>query len=489
MRRIRLVIGLAGILLLGACMTYFQRNAAFQMAFQRGDIPEAEKALLADKKGEKRNTRLLYYLDRGVVQAMLGKYEESNVYLEKAWLLSEDYQKNAADEALALLSNPNAVEYRGEDHELLLINFYKALNYLKLNQTEKALVEVRRMNIRLNRLEDKYKSKNRYRDEPFIENMMGLIYDAAGETNNAFIAYRNAYEAYKKQATVAAPLQLKKDLLRTAFAMGFVEEQRRLEQEMNLKAEKSPQNSGRQLVMLWLNGLSPIKAEWSLNFTVQKGQSGSLTFVNEQYGYTFPAVVQNIDPEQRARLTDLEVVRVAFPKYVERPTFFSSAVAELNGRTYAFEEAMNVNAVAFKCLEQRMGLEIAKAITRLALKQALQYAVKEGTTAAAKGDSKNPQQQKKAENLGDLAGFAVGIMNAVTEKADTRAWMTLPYSISYARIPLERGEQKLILKAFPQNGGRAAETEINLVGRDGVTVFHSYHHLQTNYSPYSSTLR
>jgi uncharacterized protein len=480
--RLKITLFLAGTLSLGACMTYYQRQAAFQSAFQQGDLPRAEKELLSDEKGEKRKTRLLYYLDRGVVHSLMGNYELSNTFLEKAWLLTEDYQKNIGEEALALFSNPNASEYHAEDHEALLINFYKALNYLKLNELEKALVEVRRMNIRLNRLEDKYKGKAKYRDEPFIENMMGLVYDASGETNNAFIAYRNAYEGYKKSSKVGVPMQLKKDLLRTASSMGFVQEQQRLEQEMNMKAEKGANSGSRQLVMIWMNGLSPVKSEWSLNFTVQKGQSGSLTFVNDQFGYSFPAVMQNYNPDQRAKLTDLEVVRVAFPKYVERVPFFSSATVDINGKSYSLEQAMNVNAVAFQCLEQRMVLEVGKAITRLALKQALQYAVKEGTTAAAKGDSKNPQNQQKAENIGDLAGFAIGVMNAVTEKADTRAWMTLPHSISYTRVPLERGEQTLMLKAFPQNGGNPSQIELRFTGKDGVTWFHSYHHLQSRNS-------
>ena len=83
---------------------------------------------------------------------------------------------------------------------------------------EDALVEVRKINIRLQQLNDKYPDhKNRYQRDAFAQLLMGLIYDAAGDYNNAFIAYRNAYNTYQtdylKNFGLAAPEQLKKDLL------------------------------------------------------------------------------------------------------------------------------------------------------------------------------------------------------------------------------------------------------------------------------------
>lgn len=63
-----------------------------------------------------------------------------------------------------------------------MINFYKALNYLQLNNMEDALVEVRKINIRLQQLNDKYPDhKNRYQRDAFAQLLMGLIYDAAGD--------------------------------------------------------------------------------------------------------------------------------------------------------------------------------------------------------------------------------------------------------------------------------------------------------------------
>jgi hypothetical protein len=159
---------------------------------------------------------------------MKGEYAKSNKAFEKAFLFGEDYKVNYFTEAASFLTNPTITLYRGEDHENLLPLYYKALNFLKLNQYEDALVECRRLNIRLQQLSDKYKNPEKYQRDAFIHNLMGIIYQANGDWNNAFIAYRNALEIYNDDYVtmfnVQAPDQLKKDLLISAWRMGFTDE-------------------------------------------------------------------------------------------------------------------------------------------------------------------------------------------------------------------------------------------------------------------------
>jgi hypothetical protein len=121
----------------------------------------------------------------------MGQYEESNHYFEQAFLFGEDYKINYAREAASYLTNPMVTVYRGEDHEHLMLLYYKALNYLKQNKSEEALVECRRLNIRLQQLADRYESSEKYSRDAFIHNLMGIIYQSANDWNNAFIAYRN----------------------------------------------------------------------------------------------------------------------------------------------------------------------------------------------------------------------------------------------------------------------------------------------------------
>lgn len=54
--------------------------------------------------------------------------------------------------------------------------------------------------------------------------------------------------------------------------------------------------------------------------------------------------------------------------------------------------------------------------------------------------------KQAASKQNDWLGFAVGLANAFTEKADTRNWQTLPYSISYVRVPLESADNNVQLQ-------------------------------------------
>lgn len=76
------------IVCLSSCATYYQRNAEFNRQFQQGNLPLADKALDNDKRAEKRNTRFLYFVNKGVVAFMEGEYELSNQFFEKAYILS-----------------------------------------------------------------------------------------------------------------------------------------------------------------------------------------------------------------------------------------------------------------------------------------------------------------------------------------------------------------------------------------------------------------
>ncbi|MFC2096559.1 hypothetical protein ACFLQ3_02540 [Bacteroidota bacterium] len=93
------------------------------------------------------------------------------------------------------------------------------------------------------------------------------------------------------------------------------------------------------------------------------------------------------------------------------------------------------------------------------------------------------QPKKALEALADeedeALGTLVNIVNTVTEKADTRNWQTLPYSISYARVPLENGLNNVDLKTVsPQLGATVHTFKFN--GVNGKTLFHAYHTIASN---------
>jgi len=457
--------GLAFLFLLffTSCISYYQIQYAFNSNFEQGNLPGADAALNKEKKPDQKKTKLLFYLNKGVVSSMLGKYEESNLFLEKAYLIAEDYHVNYINEVESFLLNPNFTEYRGEDEEILLINYYKALNYLKLGLNNEALVECKRLNIRLNQLSDKYTSNNKFKRDAFINVLMGLIYEANGEINDAFISYRNAVDIYendyKKFFNFGAPEQLKKDLLRTAYLNGFTDELNFWQKKFNMSYQPTPTSSG-DLIFLWHNGLGPIKDQDGINFTIQHSPQGFINFSNANFGFNFSFPLSDSSYHQSG-LSRLEFIRVVFPKYIERPVYFNNAQISWSGKNFPLEKVEDVNGIAFKGLQERMLKEVGKSLLRLALKKAEEYTLR-----------------SKDQNLGAL----VGIFNAITEQADTRGWQSMPHTIYYSRLSLPAGEQKVTFT--PQNAHQNSGDSSNLNVfkfniKSGKTVFHTFSSLET----------
>lgn len=439
-------------------MTYYQRYLEFNRSFEQGNIENAKSILEADKKGSERKARFLYFTNLGTTNSILGNYAESNAWFEKAYIFGEDHRKNALNYAASFLTNPKITVYPGEDHEHLLVNYYKAINYLKLGDFQAALVEARRMDIRLNQFSDKYKSENKFQKDAFIHLLTGVIYDANKEYNNAFISYRNAYniykDEYKKRFNLDAPKQLKLDLLRTAKQIGFFNEVDLYEKEFGLTAPAATPSDKGRLLFFWHNGLGPVKDEWAINFVVVKGAGGAFVFQNDELGlaFSFPAG----SGDESASLNDLRTLRVVFPKYVSRDILFNSAALQWDGGSNALFKVEDIDKVARQLLHQRMVKEMAESLMRVAIKKAAEAAIR-----------------KENEGL----AVAASIVNMATEQADTRNWQTLPHEIHYTWADIDPSVKKVNLKlASSQFSSYNTTKEINVnieQNRTKVVTFHS----------------
>lgn len=438
--------------------TYYQKFYKFNKTVSDGNLEEAEVMLKSnEEKMAKSKLRFLFWVNAGMVESMRGHFEESNAYFEKADLFIEDDKKKIAEEGGALLLNPNLSTYRGEDHEKLMINYYKALNYYQLGEYDEAIVECKRMSIRLQQLSDKYKSDRRYKEDAFIHTLMGIIYDGTGDYNNAFIAYRNAFRiyenSYKDLFKFQVPPQLKHDLIRTADLSGIYDERDRFAKKFSIKYQR-PQKGQKQAVVLWNNGLGPIKDEWGINFAIVYTGNGWVSFVNKDFGMTFPFYIGDNN------LNGLTWIKVVFPKYVERPMFYKSGSVRYNGETKELSLIEDINAISFKVLEERMLLEFGKSLLRVALKQA----------AAA-------QVGKDNEGL----GVALSLLASATESADTRNWQTLPHSIYYTRIFVNGEEDNDMTLNLTTAAGQVEKHEFKVKSKQKETVIFPINTMATTY--------
>jgi hypothetical protein len=456
-----------------SCHTYYEQQIKFNRAFEQGNLTQAANHLKNTKKRLYKRNYFLHYANLGLVYSLKGEYHQSNIYLEKAYQFSENHLRNYGDEALSFLTNPNRIQYRPEAHEMLTVNYIKALNNIRLGDLEAALIECRRLNTRLNVLADKVNAPNKYRRDAFINLMMGAIFEASGDMNNAFIFYRNAYNAYeedfKPMFGIGAPEQLKADLLRSAHKVGFLTELDFYQRRFNMMYQ--PEQGDGQVVLLWHNGLIPVKDQTFITMTVVKGAGGRVDFVNNEYGFAFPMIWPAYETPNPNRFDNLKFLSIAIPRLVDRPTVFTQGRLETdNGQSITVEKVHDLQQLSHKLLKERLALEIGKGISRLALKQLAAKAAGRGTEAALKKDGKS---NEKAEAIGSLVSLLVNIATTVTEKADTRSWQTLPAEVGYTRIFLPAGKHTLRFKSRNKLNNETFTNEIQVEIVPGKTIFHT----------------
>jgi len=127
--------------------------ASIYSDYRQGDFDAAAEKTESRsfQKKLKSNDRLLWAMEAGKLHHAAGDFEESNRYFETAEAIIQDFEERAvfslragAARAAAFVTNPGALPYGGTWSDKILINTYKALNYLALGDLEGARVEVRR---------------------------------------------------------------------------------------------------------------------------------------------------------------------------------------------------------------------------------------------------------------------------------------------------------------------------------------------------------
>ncbi len=461
---------LAVLLLLTGCSPSGNRYLLIEQSLFAGD-PQRAAAIVEQTENEYgAKGRLLYEMDRGMMLQLAGQYQQSSEALERAEEEVERlYTRTIRSETAAFVTNDNVLPYEGDAYEHVMINVIKALNYAAQGQLQEALVEARRIDHRLNVLSDRVKSADRYRNDGFARYVSGILYEVAGDLNNAFIAYRNAYEAYGSMSgwsKVSVPLSLRSDLLRTAEALGLTTEFAEYRQAFP-DVEWQSRSSQEQLahvVMISYNGRAPRKEDLFLDLPISL-DAAQLVLLNR-------AVFQSSFRRDRVADSILyglngEVARVALPRLVAQKTQVGSENMTLTDSfghsvTVGSEPVQNVTALAEKSLAERLPAITAKALARAATKFALAEGITRGARHAAGRDA------------GPWVGLLVEVLTkgiaVASEEADKRSWQTLPDEIHMARTWVRPGQYQVSIQP-PGQGVTAVKDGQTIALTAGQTVF------------------
>jgi hypothetical protein len=448
--------------LVTGCGPSVNRYLLIEQSLLAGDPQQAAAIVEQTEKEYGAKERLLYEMDRGMVLQLAGRYQESRAALEQADEEVERlYTRTIRSETAAFLTNDNALPYEGDAYEHVMINVINALNYAAQGQLQEALVEARRIDHRLNVLSDRVKDVNQYRNDGFARYVSGILYEAVGDLNNAFIAYRNAYEAYGSMSgwSKMSPPSLRSDLLRTTEALNFTTEfatYRQAFPDVEWQSSASQEQLA-QVVMISYNGRAPRKEDFYLDLPISL-DALQLVLLNR-------GVFQPPYPYQRSRVADSmlyglngRVVRVALPRLVHQKTrvpFENMTLTNSLGRsiTVQSELAQNVTALADKGLSERMPAITVKAVARAATK----FAMAEGAMIGAQ----HAVGRDAAPWVGLLVGLVTHGLAVASEEADKRSWRTLPDEIHVARAWVLPGQYQMSIR--PSGQGVTAEKDGRMI--------------------------
>lgn len=138
-------------LLLTSCASYERQTQSFRGAWNSGNTSEASKAAniqVYDNINSKNG--VIWLLEQGAALRANDQLEESNYAFDRAEKRIKHFENQAklrlSKEATGLVANLATTPYEGRGYDRVMLNTYQALNYLRLGNTEAALVELRQAN-------------------------------------------------------------------------------------------------------------------------------------------------------------------------------------------------------------------------------------------------------------------------------------------------------------------------------------------------------
>jgi len=433
---------LVAVLALGCCAgcaSYTGQALQVREPLEEGNF-EAARSWLEEKKpgGE----GLPYLMELGLVLRYQEEYARSNAVFEDAErLVDELYTKSISREVLAFATSDETIPYDGEMWERVLVNYYRALNYIDLGQYDDALVECRKINHKLKVYVDASDDPPTYRTDAFAQYLTALLYEATGDLDDAWVSLRLAdegYAHYEEAYGVPPPRNLAADLMRLAEDLGEREELEKLRERFpDVTWTPTRELLGRgEIVLFYEEGFVPAKMQAEITVPILKNE----------YSDDHVTYAHTLSRRARARhgyqKTELEyLLRLAVPEYPPEPPGADGGTAVLSVGTASArtELAEDLDAISRHGLDDEMGTILFRSILRGLTKYAL-------TRTAEK---------KK----GDLAGTVVNIFTAALEKADTRSWITLPRTIQVARLLVEPGTHDVQVTCYAPGGGELETVE------------------------------
>ncbi len=417
---------------------YSSQMKPVKAAQRQGEFVKAQSIL--EQRSASNGSYVLSLLERARLQFLASDFQASQKTFAQAYVLIEQQRNKAKiqiskgiEKLGAVVSNDNAISYQVPYYEQGMLHSYQALNYLFQHDFEGALVEIRRANLvqenALKAYQDEiYKAeselansgmssgsldgtypsmaesigevKNGFQNA-FTFYLSGILYEASGELNDAYIDYKRAIEIYPENH------YLQQDVLRLATKLGMQDDLDEFEQRFGSYQSEKSESEG-QVVILFEQDIVNSKQDVGLNLPIGRSNRG-LKF----FSFSLP------------------VYRGTLPQH-------SNLTVSNAGESYESNELVRIQSLAAKDLQDQLPSLLTRQVVRVVAKEQM--------------------RQKLSREAGDVGNILASIYNIASERADTRSWSTLPDEVDIVRMSVPTGKQLLQVQVH----GQMQNIEVNV---------------------------
>jgi hypothetical protein len=354
---------------------------------------------------------LLWTLQLGTLERLRQNYRESNNYFDRSeeMLNFFDYQNAAADSVAAIAVNENIIPYLGEEYDGVMVNTYKALNFMALGENDQARVEFNRALDRQRRAKEEFSReieklqneldkeqekegsqvkknvdnpeinqliKGRYPGlyefeaypdfvNPFTTYIAGVFFNLIGDHSKAVTFLKESYGMVRDNEYVAQDLAV-------------------TEQVLDGRAELKD-----TVWVIFENGLGPAKEEFRIDVP--------LFIATDQVKY----------------------FGIALPMLVFREQAYPSLSIKAGGKNYDTQMVANMDQIVQTEFNKDFKGILTRAIISATAKAVAQYALD-------KNDNSSPK----------IVSLLAAVYSFATTAADVRIWTTLPKNFQITRLPI-----------------------------------------------------
>jgi hypothetical protein len=410
----------AGVLasLLGGCAGHAEHTQGARSALDVGRPREALKLLneQLEVDSEKETPpkisgdKILFVLDRSVVEQQLGMYEFSSRDLEAGDKQVEilDFSRGTLDDIAKYVFSDDSGPYAAPAYEKLLINTLNMMNYLARGDLNGARVEARRFAVMQKFIADHQKESASMTGPGSY--LAGFVFEKSNQPSEALRFYDEALHV-ANYVSLTEPVQ----------RLSHLDAYRSPELKKLIDAPPAQPEAG---------------ADWGEALViVNYGRVPAKIAQRVPIGLALTIAAIYLSPEMTSRANYLAaqglVTWVNYPTLGKPHGTYSVPEFFVGNRPLPLEGMLAVDIEAKKAWKDLEGGIVASAITRL-----ITRIVAGETTRRVSGGGV----------LGALLSLGTQATMTALDTPDTRSWSTLPARIAFGRVRLPPGRQTIVLR-------------------------------------------